>query len=293
MGAWVYTPAHPNEPYVPLHTRIQPNMCMSEENLDLMNSHRTQWHNLPPIPFSPLSDQEAEQCEKYSNTTPFESYQFQWNEPLEKDLSRHKREKICFVGASHSGVLFKAVSTLRREARTSESRTSDHIHVPFHEKLTEEVWSDILFEKKCKRIVFGFGQHPASFIGHRPTLFPEYYQLTESLMNDIIAKKELLKMSGADVYFRSMHYSSLMNYVAGSCPGIDWRSPPVVDEYNKIERKLCMKYGIPFIDTNFLVSPVWDSAHDWSHLNPDLAMVEAQYIIGQTRLLARNSVVIY
>ena len=82
-----------------------------------------------------------------------------------------------------------------------------------------------------------------------------------------------------------------MNSVLGSCLHVDWRSPPVVDRHNSIERKLCMEHDIPFVDTNFLIGPVWDSAPDWNHLNPDSRLVEAQYIIAQTSILATNSIV--
>jgi len=285
-GSWVHASAHQDEQYIPLHTRIQPDMCTGLR-AKALNVHR-RFRNIPPIIISPLSDRERKQCDEYGDIRPFESYHFQWNEGIKKELLQHNgtEMKICFVGASHSQHFARAVQQLR-----GESESSGNIFARFQHQVTESLWDEILNEKKCRRIVFGFGQWSASFSGQRPVLFPAYQNATKSLIIDIISKRERLKLHGADVFFRSMHFLPLNNLVASSCPPVDWRSPPVVDRYNIIERKLCMEHGIPFIDTNFLTSPVWDSSPDWMHLNMPVKLVESQYVIAQTSILATNSIV--
>ena len=287
-GSWVHTSAHQDEQYIPLHTRIQPDMCVSSPEAHKFINRLRKSRNIPPIIISPLSDRKRKQCDEYGDIRPFESYHFQWNEGIKKELLQHNetKMKICFVGASHSQHFAQAVQKLR-----GESESSGEIYARYQNHVTESLWDEILNEKKCKRIVFGFGQWPASFYSGRPELFPAYQNATKNLIIDIISKRERLKLHGADVFFRSMHLIPLNNLVASSCPPVDWRSPPVVDRYNSIERKLCMEHGIPFIDTNFLISPVWDSSPDWNHLNMPLRLVESPYVIAQTSILATNSIV--
>ena len=65
----------------------------------------------------------------------------------------------------------------------------------------------------------------------------------------------------------------------------DWRSPAVVSQYSNILKIVATKYGIPFIDTNMVIAPVWDSAHDWCHFNHGIAGLagkeEARYILAK------------
>jgi len=285
MGAWVYAPAHQDQQYVPLYTRIQPDVCV--KGLEHFINSLREPHNIPPMIVSPhLSDHEANQCDKYSDIRPFESYHFQWHEHVKKDLMLHNgTKKICFIGKSHSRFFFEAVVKLRGESESSASISLAH-----HDEVTESTWDEILNDNKCKRIVFGIGQWPAGFPRGRPTLLHEYWRDTESLIHDVISKREMMKALGADVYFRSIHLIPLQNHAAGSCPAVDWRTPPVIDGYNSILRELCRIYHVPFLDTDFLIGPVWDSSQDWSHVNPDIALVEAQYVIAQTSLHARNSI---
>ena len=48
----------------------------------------------------------------------------------------------------------------------------------------------------------------------------------------------------------------------GACPPTDWRSPPVIDMYNQITKRLCEKFKIPLIETNDIIGIMWDGARD-------------------------------
>jgi hypothetical protein len=68
--------------------------------------------------------------------------------------------------------------------------------------------------------------------------------------------------------------------VYSSCPPRDWRYPPVIEGYNSIIKSLCEKYELPFLDTNDIIGPMWDSGDDWCHLNKKVGMAEAFYMLS-------------
>jgi hypothetical protein len=81
-------------------------------------------------------------------------------------------------------------------------------------------------------------------------------------------------------YLRSMNYNPLGGRIA-SCPPTDWRSPVVVDGYNAILRRLAKSFHITYIDSNFIVGPMWDSAPDWSHYRNEVGHRMAAYIVAR------------
>ena len=85
------------------------------------------------------------------------------------------------------------------------------------------------------------------------------------------------RTKGMEVYMRSIHYNS-MGYKHTACPPLDWRSPPVIDAYNIVIRKVCQEMGIPFLDTSHIGGPMWDSAPDWSHLSDAVSKAELLYL---------------
>ena len=70
------------------------------------------------------------------------------------------------------------------------------------------------------------------------------------------------------VYLRSIHYN-VVGYVKTICPPENWRSPPVIDTYNEIINNLPSSTNISFIDTNFIVGPLWDISADFCHYRLD------------------------
>jgi hypothetical protein len=108
----------------------------------------------------------------------------------------------------------------------------------------------------CTKTVVAVGQWPS---GRRPQkqrppiLFPEYKrQMADVIRNFKNAKTDI------GFHLRSIHYNPLGD-TKFNCPPDDWRSPSTIDGY-----KLECKY-VPYIDTNFILRPMWDSASDWCH----------------------------
>ena len=75
-----------------------------------------------------------------------------------------------------------------------------------------------------------------------------------------------------------------MGDVYSICPQKDWRYPPVIDAYNEILQRLSETKNVPYIDTNDIVGPMWDSADDWCHLTSKVGTAEALYILGSILL---------
>jgi hypothetical protein len=88
------------------------------------------------------------------------------------------------------------------------------------------------------------------------------------------------RMDGLSFYIRSMNYNPLGGIIA-SCPPQDWRSPVVVDGYNAILKRLSDQFNVTFIDSNFIVGPMWDSAPDWCHYKNEVGNQMATYILGR------------
>ena len=64
--------------------------------------------------------------------------------------------------------------------------------------------------------------------------------------------------------------------IASFCPPKDWRSPTVLAGYNAIVRSAARR----FVDTSFIVSPLWDASVDWGHVCNQASHVEALYLVA-------------
>lgn len=85
------------------------------------------------------------------------------------------------------------------------------------------------------------------------------------------------------VFARSINYNPLGSLIGG-CKPTDWRSPLVIDGYNTAIRHVVdsiQSKNLSFIDTNFLVGPVWDSASDWCHLDPHVGIQQGIYTLSK------------
>ena len=137
--------------------------------------------------------------------------------------------------------------------------------------------SSFIETAKCNILLIAVGQWPASYDGRRPTLIGDYHDQIKAMIHNLTLG---LSHSHPDVqiFMRSLHYNPL-NERTTSCPPHDWRTPTVIDAYNEVIVKVCEKLeNVTFIDTNFIVGPLWDSGPDWNHLSPELQSVESFYL---------------
>jgi hypothetical protein len=135
-------------------------------------------------------------------------------------------------------------------------------------------------ESGCKKVVVAVGQWPASWSRGRPTLFDTYYREIKTVlqnMQDTLPKD-------VEIFARSINYNGLGDLYSKCDPiPYDWRSPIVIDGYNAVIARVIRDLGGPqnkftYVDTNFLVSPVWDSWKDWCHLSEKAVIAQAIYV---------------
>ena len=73
-----------------------------------------------------------------------------------------------------------------------------------------------------------------------------------------------LKAIVADLAIITMNHMPLIRD-ALSCPPIDWRTPPIIDEANRIMITVGEQLGVPVLDNTDIIAPMWDHARDWCH----------------------------
>ena len=243
VGYWV---AKKDKEERPLYTRFQPPNCRIDS-----------------------SDFHSDRCTLPTSLSRFDDYEFRWQSKhffQGKDmLLRDKHTTICFVGDSHAGVLVSYMKEYAGNRPTASFRF--FVHFP-HEVVPPKLEKGVA-NLNCTAVVLGIGSWSAGHPGGRPQLFAEY----KSEMSAVIAG--MANMTNAFVL--TNHYMPLGDTLT-TCPPTDWRSPRVIEVYNEILRQVCHEQGVPLIDTNFLISPIWDSAKDWCHFRRMGGGEEAMYI---------------
>lgn len=231
----------------PLETRMQPPFCSAKsENASTLV------------------------CQQYTDVTRFETYTFDW--PAQASVAAQLQsvttlqQPLCFLGRSHS-----------REMRNHLVGIVPHMEwidrvYPYHVDPTTIY--QMKHRKHCDKMVIAMGQWPASFNPPGLTTPANFeIQMQELLMrlNQTFAPSSL--------FLRSIHYAPL-NFRTLACPPQDWRNPQVIEAYNRALRRLAVKFGVRYIDTNDIIGPVWDSSSDWNHFLGEAGKIEATYVAG-------------
>jgi hypothetical protein len=236
----------------PLYTRFQPPNCRNESQTDL------------------------ERCSGSMDSSRFTPYSLQWDtDELKQKLgSINNSSKICLVGASHSKLMLGYMNRFVPNGTVAfpnglgyKNRTT------FPRYVTREFVEDLVNRLKCKKIVIGLGQWSAGWPEDEPTLFPAFETQMSTLLENI-------QDIGVEIFLRSLHYNPIGDMIS-ACPPIDWRSPPVIDGYNRILKRVSKKFNVQFIDTNAIIGPFWDSPPDWCHFKNDAGVNDALYIAGR------------
>jgi hypothetical protein len=234
---------------VPMFTRYQPKGCRAADTI------------------------QGAHCIETMTIDRFLPYRFVWNDDkynsiLHRDSS-HEKIKICLIGLSHSREMKVTMNAVLQTSNISNI-VVDNIDTKYPVEVSSGLVARIV-GMNCTKTVVAVGQWPA---GPRPPiLFPEY----KRQMADVIRN---FKNAKADIGFhlRSIHYNPLGD-TKSNCPPDDWRSPSTIDGYNDIIKNLSANTDVPYIDTNFILRPMWDSAPDWCHYKNKVGSVEALYIL--------------
>ncbi len=183
--------------------------------------------------------------------------------------------KLCFVGASHSREMAKTFGNLFRSWGATNIITSSLVFVRYPELIDNDFIKKEIIDSGCTKSIVAVGQWPLG-TSNPPVSFPEFLNKYLTLMNS------LRYMNTSGVYMRSIHLNPLGD-VKLTCPPTDWRNPPAIGIYNDIILNLT-KFevtNIPFVDTDVIIGPMWDSAPDFCHYpsSGKVAVAEALYIL--------------
>jgi len=269
QGYWIanQTTIHKNPI---MYTRFQPEGCRLTPNPE-------KW-----IPVQWPTIHQESICGIPTSLERFMNYHFEYspsssmNQLSLADLTQENLMTICVIGASHGREIASAMRSMgisreqvRVEVKYAEARYPTDISLDRIKQLIDTAGCDIL--------VIAVGQWPASFDGGRPTLINDYHDQIKVMLMDLVAGLTL-SHPYVKIFMRSIHYNPL-NEMISACPPQDWRSPAVIDAYNRAISKVCKQMEhVKFVDTNFIVGPMWDSSPDWCHFSPELQSVEAFYL---------------
>ncbi|KAL7472912.1 hypothetical protein ACHAXS_013290 [Conticribra weissflogii] len=199
-----------------------------------------------------------------------------------RSTTNHKI-KLCFVGASHSRKMTQAFNQLFVDSRTTDFIEAYHLDVKFPRSVDIDFIRGNILRWNCAKTIIAIGQWAASATKNEkyshipPISFPDFRDEHRTMMKAL----NYLNVSG--VHLRSIHLNPLGD-LRLKCPAEDYRHPSVLGVYNEIIRnltKLDEFRNIPFIDTDFIIGPMWDSSPDFCHFPPEgeIARAEALYIL--------------
>ena len=186
---------------------------------------------------------------------------------------------LCFIGISHAREMAHHVNLwLNDEWKVSQAIVVKYIKAA----LPRHVNFQQIKSNQCSKTIIANGQwaigklpNGVSYKNVSPIQFPNYQA-------EVAAMISYLQTNGTEnFYLRSIHYNSFGHFKL-TCPPTDWRTPPVIDRYNDILQHLSSTMNVPYIDTNFIIQPMWDSAEDFCHYRRDkTAAAEALYMTGK------------
>ena len=177
IGFWFNTHTIANySTATPLYTRYQPQDC------------RSYWNHV------------LKRCKDHIDTDRFDPYQFEFTQQFSiQDDLKGKSGRLCFVGASHSGILTQ-FSRMSMKPLGIQSINVRHLDYRFAANLTHSAMLDA--KENCDKVVIGMGQWDASSRNEGgPTPFQEYKKILLKAVQVFV--KPLLD-GGIVVYFRNM-----------------------------------------------------------------------------------------
>jgi hypothetical protein len=186
---------------------------------------------------------------------------------------------LCFIGLSHAREMAREVNLwLNDEWNVSQAIAVKQIEAQFPRLVNFRH----ITNNQCNKTIIAAGQWSTGrkppggkYRNIPPTLFPEYQAEVAAMISHLQTNNIY------NFYLRSIHYNSFGD-IKLTCPPTDWRSPPVIDRYNDIIQNLSSTMNVPYIDTNFIIQPMWDSAEDFCHYRLDkIAAAEALYMTGR------------
>jgi hypothetical protein len=242
-----------------------------------------------------------------TSVEPFREYYFQFGEQTTSAptssgaVESSSNIIICIVGSSHARNMAQSLTEAINATQIMNVAIQYHdFRMPF--QVTTNAVRSMISGNGCQRLIISVGQWPA---GKRfrvnadgpwtiARFHGEYRQMARRLYDAFPTLPTI---------YRSINYNPLGGLI-GACPPTDWRSPALIDGYNaaighvieELHNGTAINNSsggggkgsanvVQFVDTNFLVGPMWDAASDWCHLDPPLALLQGVYIVQKALLM--------
>jgi len=252
-------------------------------------------------------------CEDLRDYERFKDYTFRWNrgpyamlnEPFLSNPHCGNREHhthVCFVGASHSRILDqhcqKLLEPTREEANHLRERglqvpdlNCSYAHIDMTDgSFTEDLALTRIGRPGCTVAVVGTFQWPFSFKQHKPNwTLAEWKSDVTNMVGILTNLSKEGKIPLRKVLLRSAHANGL-KWDVSMCPPRDMRGPVNADGATTILREVAESFVgvrneqspiVSFLDTSFLLDPVWDSPEDWSHYMGKEGEMETKFILSE------------
>jgi len=215
---------------------------------------------------------------EYRNLSGYQAYDFAWKDEIV--IPRQpKTSKVCFLGDSHSR---ESMDAFKRLNLTTNNISVAHLWVG---KLNEILADDRVSERTkrqlttCNVIIMAIGQWDVSHKAKKgPLSFAQYESNLEDVL-DLLQKR----VPYVPVLGRNIHFNGLGMYHT-RCTPWDWRSPTVLRQLTTIVQRVFARRSndqFTYLDTSFVVEPMWDGAGDWSHLEKPVVAAETLFLVSE------------
>ena len=245
-----------------------------------------------------------------TSVEPFTEYNFQFSERRKPSSfftgaveSSTNITTICIIGSSHARKMVESLTQAVDVIQRMNVAIQYHdLRMPF--QVTTNAVRSMISGNGCERLIISVGQWPAGkhfrVNADSPWTFARFYDEYRAMVWRLYDAFPTMP-----TIYRSINYNPLGGLI-GACPPTDWRSPAVIDGYNSVIQHVieelhidtAMKISIghdkgsssvvQFVDTDFLVGPVWDAASDWCHLDQPLALLQGVYIVEKAMLMGSH-----
>ena len=200
-------------------------------------------------------------------------YEFQYTAPIQQLQSTNMR--ICLIGNSHSRLMTASLKIFIERNELFNNLQVTQWPAGYPKEVTRDFIQKYFEVDNCTHVLVAVGQWPASYDQGHPLLLGAYHQDIRALFQRL--QNEL--PHHVSIYARSIHSIPLRKRVS-YCPPKDWRHPAVIYGYNLVIQKACQEYGIEYLDTSLVTTPMWDTSEDWNHLSAYVSDREAQAVLG-------------
>jgi len=239
-----------------------------------------------------------------TSVEPFLVYSFQYSNktlPLHVgNVELSSNVTICIAGSSHARKMFEYLTAAVNDFQDIMNVVFQYHDVRMPHQVTVKFVRSMIKTSRCQRLIVSVGQWPAGkhfrVNADSPWTIDRFYNEYSHMVQRLYSAFPTLP-----TIYRSINYNPL-GALIGSCPPTDWRSPTTIDGYNAAIRHAIenlqqininntagnvssnVRSVVQFVDTDFLVGPLWDAASDWCHLDQPIGLLQGLYIVQQALL---------